>query len=82
MMNPILIGQIGPSKKAPVDRRAARRIVPSSRARRSGGARQEGTRWQQKMQSLALRMSKRTLRRHASGAPMKHGQWDRKRKES
>jgi hypothetical protein len=49
-----------------------------ARARRAGGPKQEGVAWQRKMRTLALRMSKRRLRRHASGAPMKHGQWDRK----
>ena len=77
-----LTGQIEESKKALIARWATRRIAPSSRARKSGGARQEGTLWQQKMQSLALRISKRKLRRHASGAPMKHGQWDTRRKRT
>ncbi|MBI2104097.1 MAG: hypothetical protein HYT90_00750 [Candidatus Omnitrophica bacterium] len=68
------------SKKAPIERWAAKRVPPSARARTGGGARQEGTLWRQKMQSLALRLSKRRLRRHASGAPMKHGQWDQRRR--
>jgi hypothetical protein len=75
-----LTGQIEESKKAPIARLAMRRIAPSARVRRGGGARQEGTLWRQKMQSLALRISKRKLRRHASGAPMKHGQWDKRRR--
>ena len=75
-----LTGQVDESKKAPIARWAMRRIAPSARARQGGGARQEGTLWQQKMQSLALRISKRRLRRHASGAPMKHGQWNERRK--
>jgi hypothetical protein len=70
-----LTGQLEESKKAPVPGWAVRRIAPSARARQGGGARQEGTLWRRKMQSLALRLSKRTLRRHASGAPMKHGEW-------
>ena len=72
-MGIILTGQIEESRKAPIARWATRRIAPSTRARPGGGARQDGTWWQQKMQSLALRISKRRLRRHASGAPMKHG---------
>ena len=75
-----LTGQIEESKKAPIARWATRRIAPSARARTGGGARQEGMLWRQKMQSLALRISKRRLRRHASGAPMKHGQWGERRK--
>jgi hypothetical protein len=76
-----LTGQLDESKKAPIARRATRQIAPSARARAGGGAHQEGMLWRQKMQSLALRISKRRLRRHASGAPMKHGQWDQKRRE-
>ena len=68
-------GQIEAGKKAPMARWPTKRILPSTRARTGGGALQEGTRWRQKMQSLALRISKRRMRRHASGAPMKHGQW-------
>lgn len=68
-----LTGQIDESKKAPVDRWAAKGIAPSAQARKAGGPLQEGTWWQQKMQSLATRRSKRQLRRHASGAPMKRG---------
>jgi hypothetical protein len=75
-----LTGQLDESKKAPVDRWTGRRIAPSTRTRTGGGPRQEGTLWKQKMQSLGLRISKRRLRRHASGAPMKHGQWDEKRR--
>ena len=71
-----LTGQLDESKKASVPHWAVRRITPSVRARRGSGPRQEGTFWRQKMQSLALRISKRRLRRHASGAPMKHGQWE------
>ncbi len=75
-----LIKQFEESKKAPVARWATRRLAPSARARPGGGPRQEGTRWTQKMQSLALRTSKRRLRQHASGAPMKHGQWHTRRR--
>ena len=77
-----LTGQIEESNKAPIARWATGRIAPSARARPAGGARQEGMFWRQKMQSLALRISKRRLRRHASGAPMKHGQWNTGRKRA
>jgi hypothetical protein len=68
-----MTGQFDESKKAPVARWTTQRIAPSGRARKGGGAHQEGRLWQQKMQSLALRISKRRMRRHASGTPMKHG---------
>ncbi len=74
-----LSGQVDESKKAPVDRWAVRRTTASTRARRSAGPKQEGTLWQHRLQSQALRLSKRRLKRHASGAPMKHGQWDKRR---
>lgn len=48
-------------------------VGPPARARAAGGPNQAGTWWRQKMQSLALRISKRRMRRHASGAVMKHG---------
>ena len=73
-----LTGQLDESKKAPIARWTTKRVAPSTRARRAGGPQQEGTLWRQKMQSLALRISKRLARRHASGAPMKHGQWKRR----
>jgi hypothetical protein len=68
-----MTGQMDESKKAPIARWMTQKIAPSARARAGGGARQEGTRWLQKMQSLALRISNRRMRRHASGTPMKHG---------
>ena len=66
-----LTGQLEESKKAPIARWATKRLAPSARARPGGGAHQDGTLWRHKMQSLALRMSKRRFKRHASGAPMK-----------
>ena len=79
-MSITLIWQLDDGKQTPPARWTVRRIAPSARARTGGGPQQEGTRWKQKMQSLALRISKRRLRRHASGAPMKHGQWDQRRR--
>ena len=40
---------------------------------RTGNARQEGTLWQRKMRTLALRLSEGQFRRDRSGAPMRRG---------
>ena len=70
-MGLMLSGQIRESKKVRVNRRPIL-VAPATKAR-TCGPRQEGTWWKQRMQSLALRLSKRRARRHASGAPMKRG---------
>ena len=57
------------SKKAPRDRSTERTERPHRV--RVGGARAEGTLWQRKMRTLALRLSKRRPRRDRSGAPRK-----------
>jgi hypothetical protein len=67
-MGVTMSGQVDRSKKAPVDR-IARPPGPPPRTLRGLA----GNLWQRKMHSLALRLSKRRGRRHASGAPMKHG---------
>ena len=64
-------GQLQQSKKAPVDRSTGR--AARSKKARTVGPRQEGTLWQRKMHTLALRLPKGRTRRHSSGAPMKHG---------
>ena len=63
--------QLSESKKVRLRRRAV--VVAGPTHARPMGSRQEGVLWKQKMQSLALRVSKRRGRRHASGAPMKRG---------
>lgn len=62
-------GQRDVSKKT----RPSRDQVPASTLRRARrmAARQEGTLWQRKMRTLALRLPKGRTRRSRSGAPMK-----------
>ncbi len=58
-----------PSKKAPIDRSTATSVQPHKTRRAS--VRQEGTLWQRKMRTLALRLPKSRARRDRSGAPRK-----------
>jgi len=60
-----------PSKKAPIDRSTTQSSRPQKTRRAS--ARQEGTLWQRRMHTLALRLPRRRTRRDRSGAPMKRG---------
>ncbi|MBI4003797.1 MAG: hypothetical protein HY353_02135 [Candidatus Omnitrophica bacterium] len=59
------------SKKVRV-RKAVIPVASPSRARRVG-SRQEGTLWQRRMRTLALRLPKGKTRRDRSGAPRKRG---------
>lgn len=55
--------------------RISKRVVPveiPARARRRG-PRQEGTLWQRRMRTLALRLPEHRTRRDRSGAPRKRG---------
>ncbi len=72
-------GQIAESRKARVPRWTTKTLKPSARARKAKGERQEGRLWEQKMQSVALRLPQGRARRDRSGAPMKHGDGLRKR---
>lgn len=63
--------QLVVSAKAPADRRAEAPI--RARAPRRATARQDGTLWQRKMRTLALRLTKGRARRDRSGASMKRG---------
>ena len=62
-------GQLRESRKVRIRRRPV--LVPSPVRVRSGGRTE--TLWRRKMQSLAVRRSKRQVRRDRSGAPMKRG---------
>lgn len=62
-------GQWRESRKARVRRRPV--VVAPPVRTHSGG--QEGTLWRRKMRTLAMRLSKRRMRRDRSGAPMKRG---------
>ena len=64
-------GQASESKKVRV-RRQPVPVAARTRAR-TLGPKQQGMWWRQRMQSLALRLPKGRMRRHASGAPMKRG---------
>jgi hypothetical protein len=67
----VLSGQVRESRKVRV-RRSPVPVAAPSRGRRPG-ARQEGTLWKRKMQSVARRLTRGGRRRHSSGAPMKRG---------
>jgi hypothetical protein len=49
------------------------RTTPWTVKQRTGNARQEGTLWQRRMRTLALRLSEGQVRRDRSGAPMRRG---------
>ena len=64
-----LSGQLVESRKVRL-RRLAVAVADPARARRTGRG-PSGTLWQRRMQSVALRLPKRRVRRDRSGAPMR-----------
>ena len=64
-------GQLVASKKMRVRRQPV--AVAAPKRVRSQNMRQEGTLWKNKMQAMALRLKKGSVRRDRSGAPMKRG---------
>jgi hypothetical protein len=70
-MRLMMSGQLCESKKVCL-RQHPVAVAPPRRVRRSG-ARAEGTLWQRRMRSLAVRLPKGRARRDRSGSPMKRG---------
>ncbi len=70
-MKVTLSGQLFESKKVRIRQRPVG--VPSPHRVRRASARTEGTLWQRRMRSLAMRLPKGRTHRDRSGSPIKRG---------